>query len=520
MNPEDRGDAGDAAFSRRDLLCSGVGVAAAAGLSGRGGPGLQDRVDAPPEATAREVTDYALSVRATAEWMDREHHPRRLRGNGPPFAPDRFGEDGKRRASTMEKAEYEGKQTIFNPRTFAEVSYDMGMMNRNGGDGSFSQDEGEMSGAVPPLTEKGLVECHRWAEEGEDWRSLRNTLERHERGERVRCLWLNATLLIAPIHGYKNFDARAEELGRLIGGSGYDVAAFCEVFKEEHASKLIRNYERSGQTKLNATHDQGTRLLTIVGHDGSKGTDWSVRSESEPNYTAQATWGFERGYHRHTVDLTSGPDVEGIEVFSTHLETNGTREKFRAKTHQLSELARAVEDRQGPDHGHVPKIVVGDFNIKSNQDYSDDYNTVDMFDLDDTVYELDRFGDLQDAWTTHGGPMGDTIGSDIPRSRKSGPYPGGGGTAPETCHCEEFEHDSYRTTKINGKEKDANRLDYVFVEKPKPEHDVTIDVARMWRVPFSLDCPGVGGGPYKDGADRLIDHVGIGFELLVTPRSG
>jgi hypothetical protein len=65
-----------------------------------------------------------------------------------------------------------------------------------------------------------------------------------------------------------------------------------------------------------------------------------------------------------------------------------------------------------------------------------------------------------------------------------------------------------------------NRLDYVFIEKPKPAHDVTVDVSRMWRVPFSLDCPGIDDdvGPYKSGENRLIDHAGLGMELLVTPK--
>lgn len=93
---------------------------------------------------------------------------------------------------------------------------------------------------------------------------------------------------------------------------------------------------------------------------------------------------------------------------------------------------------------------------------------------------------------------------------------------PATSHCREFFPGEDET---DWNTEGSTRLNYVFVEKPKPRHDVTVDIARMWRMPFSTDCP------FHDlteadaevcddcaGEGRLVDHAGIGFELLVTPK--
>jgi len=486
-------------FTRRSLLRSGLG-AAIVGAAGRGEAASASSTDAgragAPSGTEQPAD--GLSVRAAAEWTDRKRTPSRVRGNGPPFAdrPD---------VTLEEKVTFDGKETTFFPEEFASASYDMGMAYRT-----------SRNGAVDPpnkegLVKKGLIESHRFNEDGADWRSLRNTLKRHEEGVRVRCLWANTTLIVGAgenvnvVNPYKHHDSRAEELGQLVGSSGYDVAAFCEVFKQEHADKIVDNYEGTGRTTLTTTHDQSARLLTIVGHDGS-GTIQGAPNVHKHTYDSKAgqPFDFKRGYNRHVINVTGLG--EGLDFFSTHLQTNGNENRWQAKVDQLKELTADVADRQ-QSHGHLPKVVVGDLNVKSSQDY----NNVSDSDIDGLTNFFGNIG-LHDAWTTHGGPLGDTFGDDIPHDDPStGPYPGGTGTAPSTCYCKEFPEglDTFK----------QNRLDYVFVEEPRSSHDVRVDVSRMWRVPFASTCQSVADGiPYENDADRLIDHAGIGFELLITPR--
>jgi hypothetical protein len=145
MNPTDSTEPG---LSRRTLLRSGIGAALVSVMEhGDAAPAPDER--AGPRRTGRtdaDDTDDALSVRAAAEWMDREHTPRRLRGNGPPFAdrPD---------LSPFSKHRYDGKNMMFHPGFFDDVSYDLGMAYR-------TDDEKIDEEIDQHLTEKGLVESH------------------------------------------------------------------------------------------------------------------------------------------------------------------------------------------------------------------------------------------------------------------------------------------------------------------------------------------------------------------------
>jgi len=478
----------------------------------------------PPPAGQADAAaaDDALSVRAAAEWMDHEHTPRRLRGNGPPFAdrPD---------LPPFDKMMYERKPTIFYPGRFGNVSYDLGMAYRTDDEKIDQQ-----------LTEKGLVESHRWSE-GEEWRSLRNTLERHREGTRLRILWLNTRLIK---WGTDNRGVRAREIGRLVDRDDYDVVAMCEVFDPKHKDALTDAMGACDWTfdePYDVVSRLSSRLLTMAGCDDA----WDIDDRTIDTYDAQV-WDnpFRHAYQRHTITIDDGDVDRGFELFSTHLQPNQkflgddpgddddadkgftgavNRQGQKRKIEQLEDLVASVEYRQN-FRGDLPKIVVGDLNFGSD----DDYGTTNISDIDHLIRNF-RGIDLQDAWMTHGGPAGGTIGNDVvgpdgdckagpdgkcPAYVEEGTYPGGTEVPRAMCYSQEFfpestDEEVYR----------QNRLDYVFVEEPKPHHAVSLDISRMWRLPFALSCPGVSGSPYKEGKEdeRLVDHAGIGFELLVTP---
>ena len=92
-----------------------------------------------------------LSTRAATEWADRVKTRERIGDNRPPFASDQFGSNDNRKASATQKARYDGRKAVKQAGTMADFADDMGMAYRTG-----------KSGAVPPLSEKDLVESHRW----------------------------------------------------------------------------------------------------------------------------------------------------------------------------------------------------------------------------------------------------------------------------------------------------------------------------------------------------------------------
>lgn len=134
MTPED-GDSGqEKNFSRRVLLQSGLGAITVPCLTGGTGSTRSDQAVKPtaaPEPTlstessakSQQTSDDALSVREAAKWIDRRNSPRRLRGNGPPFA-DRDS------VTQQQKAKFDGMKTMFHPEKFVNASYDTGMMFR------------------------------------------------------------------------------------------------------------------------------------------------------------------------------------------------------------------------------------------------------------------------------------------------------------------------------------------------------------------------------------------------------
>lgn len=77
--------------------------------------------------------------------------PGRTRDNRPPFASDQFGSSDSRKASATQKPRYDGRKVVKQAGTVADFAYDIGMAYRTG-----------KSRAVPPLSEKDLVESHRW----------------------------------------------------------------------------------------------------------------------------------------------------------------------------------------------------------------------------------------------------------------------------------------------------------------------------------------------------------------------
>lgn len=196
------------------------------------------------------------------------------------------------------------------------------------------------------------------------------------------------------------------------------------------------------------------------------------------------------GWLRTAVELTTLPGTPKVDLFVTHLQPvqkdgiqYGAKDaKQRAKLSQMQNFARAVEERI-EEKPHRPTIVMGDFNIHSRGGGYDGVGDAEY--LSNLLQQMQALG-MEDVWLTFGGPGGDS----------------GCNRQPDrTCHPFEPDGGSY------GGYYRGNRLDYVFVEKPKPTHDVRIDVSRVRTVEW----------PDSRWEDGLSDHTGVAFEMLTSP---
>lgn len=528
----------------------------------RAGPRTVRAGDADSEVVA-ETGDHvdagAVSLRAVGEFVDAEHRPKRLYGNGPPFAPGRSDVPPVRKVAycwspgcDIADASTWTRYLVYDG-TADENAYDLGMANRI--------PDGLPSGV--DLSQKGLVESHRWISPadgfrtrrqaqqppGEDgtpepptpeYRSIRTVADRHADGHTHRCAWLN-TKLLGGSEGVAPRRDRARTIGRMFGAADYDVVTLGEVDKVEYALDISAEYARRyataggsidytfdrrglkrGKTDVYAEGDLDSQITltygpnrpgsqplndssglhSIVGHrDG----DRAIRRTNRTVYDTGTVQSIQQSYQRLSIGTPNG----GFEVFCTHLASGPNDVPRKKRKQQLDELTDAISDRQD-DLGEWPKVAVGDFNVHADRDFGDDAK------LD---YEgmLDAMGDvdMQEAWLTYGGPVGK---SGHPACR---PDSDDEGRFSPHCHC-----DDYELSRLREVGRDGGRIDFAFVEKPKPGHSVTLDVSRIWRIATTGSCGGLrslaSGNPFAVSRDRyqgaLTDHAGLGFALLTSPK--
>lgn len=217
------------------------------------------------------------------------------------------------------------------------------------------------------------------------------------------------------------------------------------------------------------------------------------------------------GWQRFDIELPAERFGEGVgfEIIATHLDAFDKKRDKKIRRGQLNDLVNLISDRQ-KTRASWPKLLVGDLNIHSTKDRKFCGRGVGNYEPSDVdckrisyTYLLERMSDvgMQDAWLTHGGPARHTGAKDC-KTRDD-----------ETaiCHCKDFH-------KMGG-----DRLDYVFVERPKQSHDVQLDLSRMWRTAWNIDCyTRQAMGEFRDAfvvkGNKLTDHHGIGFQLLTSPK--
>lgn len=433
-----------------------------------------------------------VSIRDLCDELDPVHETERIGGNGPPFAATRPNVDPETLAT------YRG--TPYVPQaaaTAASTAYDLGMVNRSS------------EGVAEPLESKGLLEAHRWhtPEQGDapgaaPGQSMRAVARRHTEGTRHTLVFYNTKLSAV----YQHNAGRAKAIGEVLARMGGDIIGFCEVQEPfvGDPDNLRAGYEEhySGDV-ANSRHSTGA-LYSLVGTDRPEGTirtaDVTAKKYDNTTHVVPGpgnNWHHSppRGWQRLDVGLeVPGVQNAGIEIFVTHLRPYNQESDVSERHAQVREMARLV-NRRREERPSWPKIVVGDLNVHSNRENYD--------------FLLNTFAgaNLQDAWLTHGGPAGHT--HDPGQCRLTSRS--GVGTEQFAPHvCDDFVTDHYG----------GSRLDYIFVEQPRPEHAISLDLSRIWRCPMSENnspiADVVDGSYFHPDWGGLSDHLAVGCDLLTS----
>jgi endonuclease/exonuclease/phosphatase family metal-dependent hydrolase len=402
-------------------------------------------------------------------------------------APDLKLDEPQRRINYPGKRAAEKDTMYLYNLFFADYNaYDLGMINRTFDNTTLPKG----------YTDKGIIENHRWvdpAESGdssEEWRSIRNVVDRHQKGVRHRVLYQN--LGLQPDRPHSRDDA--EKFGKRFGTKGFDIAAVCELYGKGRLKRMRKGYETS-YSGVDRKYFRPEHCVMVGYEDESPAARRIVHSESSgdvfqhagPGLSAEPVWGRE-SWLRAVIEV---PPLRGnpkFEVYLTHLQPvpGGLSKDKRqqAKINQMRELAGVIRTRNENDQVKSrPKIVLGDFNIHSSGrpgSMGRDSGLEKGEYFSNLMHQMHSVG-MQDVWLTYGGP-GNC--SDDPDGYLCSPFPSKEG--------------DYR----------GGRLDYIFLKKPRPYHELHIDVSRTKLVKWP-----------KSGSDFPPDaaHKGIAFDILTSP---
>lgn len=216
-----------------------------------------------------------MSLRAVGEFVDAEHRPKRLYGNGPPFDPERSDIPSVRKVAycwnqgcDIDDVDSWVRYVVYDG-TADDNAYDLGMANR--------LPEGLPSGV--DFTQKGLVESHRWISPADGYRTRRQAQQPGEDGTpepptpgvpfhpqrrgppRRRP---HPPVCVAEHEAARGDQGvaprrdRARIIGRMFGAADYDVVTLGEVDKVEYALDISTEYARRYATAAAASTTPST----------------------------------------------------------------------------------------------------------------------------------------------------------------------------------------------------------------------------------------------------------------------
>lgn len=305
-------------------------------------------------------------------------------------------------------------------------------------------------------------------------------------------------------------EQRAREIGAAIGPD-YDVAALCEAFEPASQDRIVINAKASKPGLQAAVGPDaegelaGSGLLTLaLGRAlAEPETRYTFSTKGDPLRDSDA-WS-NKGVLRTVIDVGLGR----LEIYSTHLMAGGDFDiykyvglvipdvnpsVFTAQRAQLAELRDFYRSTHNPRN---VALIVGDFNLSALDER--EYGAVI-----DSMHELN----MLDVWPyhRHRNPPTTADATAVPRGDTSASNDGN--SSSEVGRICDLDSAARYCVDTSQPEK-TSRIDYIFVENPRPEHTFTLDVRRVLRRPF----------PRTAGSEKwLSDHLGLDTVLIVSPR--
>lgn len=331
---------------------------------------------------------------------------------------------------------------------------------------------------------KGLFQVHQG-----DISSFREVGERHNGPESQyhKMLVYNTYLLNAK--GFTEATdrvARSMDIGRMIGREGYDIACLCEVFDGDDGKRIRNRVDNYGSTKWAEAFGPDSSFFHISG-----GLYGLVKEQKQRQLIHYENREFEdggegadewsnKGWLLMEIDL--GPGT--LDIFITH--TDADKEDVNSRKKQIKELIPAIRKRQDEHPDHIT-MAVGDFNVYSSDPEYEWLLRVMMSNCS-----------MRDVWLTRGGKASATHAF-APKCTNSGP---------PDCACEDYNPDNYG----------GDRLDYIFVQEPKPQHTMNLDMSRIRRKPFPRYKPCGDLNPQSLDIEYMSDHLGLHLEFVSSPK--
>ncbi|MDY7082323.1 MAG: endonuclease/exonuclease/phosphatase [Halobacteria archaeon] len=312
--------------------------------------------------------------------------------------------------------------------------------------------------------------------------------------------WLLDGIEFINVAGKPQYEKRAEEIGKALAENDYDIVALAEVFDSAERETIKQNLKANTDGKVSDRvgpkadgFEMSGGLYSLLVGNRSYVSSNSFEYAAEGNTWCDADAWAGKGVQHTEVDVGPG----NIDVFSTHLFAGGGLpicwggggDRTEIRRSQIQELISFVEMNSKPEN---VTIVSGDFNIEDapNEEYG-------------FIQEMkDELG-LYDAWERFGDGKGATNDAAF-----------GGG-----CTVDENGEPPYYCQ--GNAEGEGERIDYVFVEKPKSGHTIELDVADMKRASFwrGKADPSKYADDNEEIPNYLSDHMALELEFDAVPKS-
>ena len=411
--------------------------------------------------------------------------------------------------------------------------------------------------------DKGLIQMHRWPREKDPYSeisnlSFRSITKRHKNipTSTIKLLWFNTWLLRSSLDGVREvpgvslvspsinkplLEKRSHEIGKTLGERGYNFVGLCEVFNEKEKKEICDEIGRLHRYTWSTGPDHLVQLssgLMTLGIDNVK-----IKTIKGKTFNSEGG-GFDRLAEKGMLytEIELYPENSSfnpcIDFFITHLHATEPYTRIA----QIRELVDFIKENGKSSNS---KIVAGDFNV-DNRNYLLEPNSPFSVGIE-TLYDHRPLGEywillkemnsikFNDIWLSRGGLAGGTNVSENPEDDPDYSI---------VCDFNPKDHNHFckdYPSKVNNISEHipGKRYDYIFVEEPKINHSIIVDIPRIRRQPFWR-----GPGTIKTETEQaefdykkfwttfrqhsfteikvpnfMSDHLGLEMDLIITPMS-